>query len=98
MNTEKRETVSSHLLNLKDRKVLELRGVTDVVSFDEETVELSTVCGNLTVEGSGLHVQALNLSDGLVTVEGIVSALSYTDAQTTDEKNGKTGWFGKLFR
>lgn len=98
MNTEKRETVSSHLLNLRDRKMLELRGVTDVISFDEETVELSTVCGNLTVEGTGLHVQGLDLGSGIVQIEGIVSAMSYADAETTDEKSGKTGWLGKLFR
>ena len=98
MNTEKRETVSSHLLNLRDRKMLELRGVTDIIRFDEETVELSTVCGTLTIEGSGLHVQALDLAEGFVTVEGVVSALSYADADVIDEKEGKTGWLGKLFR
>ena len=98
MNTEKRETVHSHLLSLRDRKVLELRGVTDVISFDEENVELSTVCGTLTVEGTGLHVQTLNLSEGVVSVEGMVSALSYADTEAVEEKNGKTGWLGKLFR
>ena len=98
MNTEKRETVPSHLLNLKDRKVLELRGVTDVISFDEESVELSTVCGTLTVEGTGLHVQALDLAAGIVNIEGVVSVLSYTEAESSEEKNGKTGWLGKLFR
>ena len=98
MNTEKKETVRSHLLHLRDRKVLELRGVSDVISFDEETVELSTVCGALTVEGTGLHIQTLDLAEGIVTVEGIVSALSYSDAAEPEEKNGKPGWFGRLFR
>ena len=98
MNTEKRETVSSHLLNLRDRKMLELRGVTDVNSFDEENVELSTVCGTLTVEGTGLHVQALDLTQGIVNIEGTVSAISYAETDASEEKNGKPGWFGKLFR
>ncbi len=98
MNTEKREPARPHLLNLRDRKVLELRGVTDVISFDEETVELSTVCGTLTVEGNGLHVQTLNLAEGIVNVEGTVSALSYGDLNEPEEKGEKNGFFGKLFR
>ena len=97
MNAEKREAVRSHLLNLRDRKVLELRGVTDVISFDEETVELSTVCGILTVEGTALHVQALDLAAGIVNIEGNISALSYADADEPD-KNTKPGWLGKFFR
>lgn len=97
MNTGKPENDRQpHTLSLKDRRQLDVRGVTDAVSFDEETVELSTVAGSLTIEGRDLHVRVLNLADGEVTVEGIVNALIYTDREAP-EKQPKNGWFGKLF-
>lgn len=95
---EKREDTAAvqQLLSLKNRKVLEVSGVSDVVSFDEESVELSTQCGTLTVEGENLHVQTLNLEKGSVCVEGTVNSLAFEDTERKDP-NGKSGLFGKLF-
>ena len=97
MNAEKRENVPMpHTLSMRDRRQLEMRGVTDVVSFDEESAELTTVCGNLSIEGTGLHVKVLNLSEGIVTFDGTVNALIYTDSQHPEKKE-KSGLFGKWF-
>ena len=42
MNTEKRDSpAAAQMLVLKGRNLLEVRGVTDVVRFDEENVVLS---------------------------------------------------------
>ena len=98
MNADKRENVPMpHSLSMRDRRQLEMRGITDVVSFDEETAELTTECGNLSIEGTGLHVKVLNLSEGIVTFDGTVNALIYTD-RPHPEKKEKSGWFGKWFR
>lgn len=97
MNTEKKENPTPvQTLLLRDRKLLEVRGVTDVLRFDEEAVALSTVCGALTVEGSSLHIQVLNLEQGIVTVDGKVDALLYYDTESSG-KGEKSGFFGKLF-
>ena len=74
-----------------------MRGVTDVISFDDETIELSTVCGNLTVEGNGLHIKVLNLAEGAVSVDGTVTALTYAEPRETERKGGK-GFFGRRGR
>lgn len=98
MNTEKRDSSSTaQTLVLRDRNLLEVRGVTDVVRFDEESVVLSTACGTLTVEGTSLHVQVLNLEQGTVTVDGRVDSLLYFDPEPAG-KGEKGGFFGKLFR
>lgn len=98
MDAENREnTREPHTLSLRDCSLLEMRGVTDVISFDEETVELSTQCGNLTVEGNGLHVKVLNLAEGHVSVDGTVTALIYTGKPETDSK-GFQGLFHKRGR
>ena len=97
MNTEKRPPDPAQTLVLRDRKLLEVRGVTDVVRFDEESVVLSTSCGTLTVEGASLHVQVLSLEQGSVTVEGRVDSLLYFGPEPAG-KGERGGLFGKLFR
>ena len=98
MNVEKPEKDRQpHTLSLKERRQLEVRGVTDAISFDEETVELATVAGSLTVEGRELHIRVLDLAEGIVTVEGTVSALIYSDREPA-EKQTRSGWLGKLIR
>ena len=82
---------------MRDRKVLEMRGVTDVISFDEETVELSTACGMLTVEGDGLHVKVLNLAEGIVSLDGTVTALTYSERDPEEKRPSKL-IFGKRGR
>ncbi len=98
MNAENRENNRQpHTLTMRDCRLLEMRGVTDVISFDEETVELSTVCGLLTVEGNGLHVKVLNLAEGTVSLDGTVTALTYSEKDPI-EKGTSRGFFGKRGR
>lgn len=92
-----KEKRTEHSLSLKCRESLEVRGVTDVISFDEQAVVLRTVCGTMTVEGSSLHIHVLSMEEGIVTMDGRIDALSYEDTEGSDS-DGKNGFFGKLFR
>lgn len=87
---------TEHRMLLNERKRMEIFGVTDVVSFDEESVILDTVCGRMTVEGSALHIRVLNLSDGVVTLEGTVDAVVYAAEPETDGTK-RSGFLSKLF-
>ena len=82
-----------HLLSLSERRALSVSGVQDVDSFDETTVIVYTEQGELTVKGTGLHINRLNIETGDLTMEGHVESLTYTDVHS---RNG--GFFGKLFR
>ena len=75
-----------HSLYLENRSGLKLTGVTDVEFFDEETVSAFTDYGLITVSGSSLHVEELNLETGLLEVSGEVTALVYS-SKTKKEKN-----------
>lgn len=88
--TNDKQKEQKHKLMLAERTHVELEGVTEVNSFDEECVVLSTVCGELTVEGSGLRVGALDMARGVLVIDGRVSALYYVDTATTRKK----GLFG----
>ncbi len=95
--TTARSHAGEHRLSLLGRESLEVRGVTDVISFDEQAVVLNTVCGTMSVEGSALHIHVLSIDEGIVAMDGKVDSVSYYETET-GEKNGKTGFFGKLFR
>ncbi len=98
MNAETvKSGVGEHRISMTDRASLEVRGVTDVISFDEQAVVLNTVCGTMTVEGAALHIHVLSMEEGIVAMDGRVDTIGYYDTEGS-EKNGKSGFFGKLFR
>ena len=82
---------------IESRNAMEVNGVTDVISFDEQSVVLSTVCGNLNIEGSQLHIHVLSMEQGIVTLDGNIDSITYYAPQNS-EGNEKGGFFGKLFR
>ena len=79
-----------HKLQLSERNVLTMTGVTEVVSFDENAVVLQTSLGLLIVQGQQLSLKNLSLDGGQVAVEGSISALTY-------EEPRQSGW-RRLFR
>ena len=93
MAEEKRMQSIPHNLVLEDRKMLTVSGVSDVDSFDEQTVIVFTDMGELTVRGSNLHINRLSVEVGELTVEGNITALIYSDEAP---KNG--GFFSRVFR
>ena len=97
MSTEMdKNNAKIHRLAIQARQNAEITGVTDVISFDEQMVMLDTVCGNLSVDGEGLHVHVLNLDEGIVMISGRIDALTYMDATT--QKDEKKGFLGRLLR
>ena len=93
MADEKRINSVPHNLVLEDRRMLTVSGVSDVDSFDEETVVVFTDLGELTVRGTNLHINRLSVEVGELTVEGNIAALIYSDETP---KSG--GFFSKVFR
>ncbi len=91
---EERKNAKGHQLHITDRNAIQISGVTDVLSFDEEGVAVDTVCGMLLLKGVGLHVGRLNLEEGEIAVEGQIDAVTYTDGT----EQGKQSLFGRLFR
>ena len=68
-----------HKLILTERKNMTMTGVTEVISFDENTVVLKTGLGLLTVHGQGLQLKNLSLEGGQVAVEGTIAAFVYEE-------------------
>lgn len=81
-------------LSLKNREILTLSGIEDVISFDEMSVYLVTGNGNLLIEGTGLHITTLDVSAGNMTIEGFVRSMVYNDKESTK----KGGFFAKVIK
>lgn len=79
-------------ITVKNRTKMSISGVTEVISFDETAVDLKTVCGELCVEGEGLHIGVLDTERGIVTLEGrTIDGIYYLRPDGGDRK----GLFGK---
>ena len=93
MPEEKRTIKKIHNIILENRSSLTLSGVTDVGSFDEQVIIVSTDIGELTIKGENLHISRLSIETGDLTVDGTISQLSYSEVQ-----NKSGGFLSKLLR
>lgn len=79
-----------HSLMATDRREITVKGVSEVLSFDETLVRLVTVCGILNLEGEGLRVHVLNLKEGIVAVTGHLCGVLYeSDNASADDAGPK---------
>lgn len=90
MGEEKMEL--PHRLTLNERRQLSLTGVSEVVSFDENTVVLRTGLGTLVIQGRDLQLKTLSLDGGQVAVDGEIDSLHY------EEPRPGGGWLRRLLR
>ena len=84
----------NHNIILENRKILSISGITDVDSFDEREISLYTQLGELTVQGRELHIDAMSVETGDMTITGDIWALIYGDK----DKKGPISALGRLFR
>lgn len=82
-------------LILESREKLNISGVLDVLSFDDQIVIVETHLGMLTVKGEDLRINKLNLDSEEVVVDGNISSLCYSDKNI--EKHD-SGFFSKIFK
>jgi len=94
-NNYKEENNKEQSLVLKNRSVLELTGVTDVLAFDEYCVQLDTVLGALDIEGSGLSVRDVSIESGKVCIIGKVSGMWYTEKKQKNSEKRNPFFGGK---
>lgn len=80
---------------LENRNKLNISGVQDVLSFDDQVVIIETDLGLLTVKGENLKINKLSIDNEEVIIEGEINNLGYSD-HTKKEQEG--GLFSKIFK
>lgn len=83
------------IMNLDSRKVLEINGVIEVLSFTDNIIVLSTILGLLTVKGENLKMSKLDVENSEVVVNGFVTSLVYTGKE---QKKQNESLLSKLFK
>lgn len=86
--------ITRHNLALCNRETMELDGVTEVHSFDEEKVLIGTQMGMLTVKGTNMQITLLDIANGKLAISGHIRSLDYSDK----DMSKKTGFFKSLFK
>ncbi len=89
--------MAEHFLKLSNRKSMELSGVNNVLTFNEQEIVLETSMGILFVIGEDLHITLLKLDEGKVALEGIINNIMYK-AQGTDMKSKSKNILGRLLK
>ena len=96
---EKSENVKAmgtaeHNLILEKRSMLTLTGVTEVQSFDDRCIALYTKMGELIIRGRELHINAVSVETGDMSISGEIWGLNYGDK----DRQSTPSLLGRLFR
>ena len=83
---EERKNMNTNIVQnliLENRNRLNISGVLDVLSFDDQIIIVETELGMLTVKGDNLRINKLSIDTSEVIVEGEVISLIYSKLNTT---------------
>lgn len=81
---------------LENREKLNISGVLDVLSFDDQLIVVETELGLLTIKGENLKINKLNIDTSDITLDGYISSLLYSNSDSL--KKNASGLIGKIFK
>ena len=81
---------------LENREKLNITGVLDVLSFDDQVVILETELGLLTVKGENIRINKLSLDSSEVTIDGEIYQMAYSEKEGMEKGGG--GFLNKIFK
>ena len=82
-----------HNIIMEKREKLSISGVKDIGIYNEDSVELTTVMGELGVKGNNMHINKFNIEDGELVIYGSIDSVVYAD-----ETERKSGFWSGLFK
>ncbi|WP_059174205.1 sporulation protein YabP [Bacillus sp. FJAT-27445] len=94
-NAANKGSMPDHDVIMRGRRLLDITGVKQVESFDNEEFLLETAMGFLSIKGQNLQMKNLDVDKGIVSIKGKIFELVYLDEQHGDKAKG---FFSKLFR
>ena len=82
---------------LENREKLNVTGILDVLSFDDQIIIIETQLGLLTIKGENLKINKLSLDTSDFTVDGYISSLTYSNSDISSSKKNKN-ILSKIFK
>ena len=84
-----------HHLVMENREQIALTGIQKVQSFDPKEIVLETELGILSIKGDQLGIKTLNLEEGMVDLQGHVSAFIY---HRNTSEGSRQGFLNRILR
>ncbi len=82
MTLEDKKSIQTGVIQnlvLENREKLNVSGVLDVLSFDDQIVMVETELGLLTIKGENIRINKLSLDTSEIVVEGEIDSLTYSN-------------------
>ena len=89
-NNEQSNQTLPHSLSLNNRESLNLSGVLEVISATENTINIKSSYGHITINGTKLKIKNLNEAEKELQIQGMVTEIKYN--------NGKKRFLEKCFK
>lgn len=80
MEELKKTTTTYQNIILENREKLNVTGIIDVFSFDDQMIIIETELGLLTIKGENLKISKLSLDTSDFIVDGYINSLTYTNS------------------
>lgn len=97
MEENKKNFNSFQNIMLENREKLNVTGIHDVFSFDDQIIIIETELGLLTIKGEDLKINKLSLDTSDFIVEGKINSLNYSSQESVPGKKGKS-ILSKIFK
>ncbi len=97
MEDNNKKSTSFQNIILENREKLNITGILDVFSFDDQIIIIETELGLLTIKGENLKINKLSLDTSDFIVDGHISSLTYSETNYMNSKKNK-GILNKIFK
>ena len=97
MEELKKVTNTFQNIVLENREKLNVTGIIDVFSFDDQIIIIETELGLLTIKGENLKINKLSLDTSDFIVDGKIDSLTYSSSDSSSIKKSKN-ILGKIFK
>ena len=82
-----------HDVLIKSRQRMEMTGISDVSSFDEEEIVVQTAETGMSIEGENLKIEKFNSENGELVLNGSINGMFYYSKKTPKKKKGIGDFF-----
>ncbi len=95
---DKKTSISNQDIHLENREKLNISGVKDVLSFDDQMVILETELGLLTIKGENLRINKLSIDTLDVSIDGMINSLNYSAVGDNKKITKGNSFINKIFK
>lgn len=95
MDQIENKSLSSHKVEINERKETRITGVKKLDSFNEREFMLDSIMGYIQITGTGMALGKMDLENGVLLIKGTINSLKYIGKDKADEN---TSFWKKVFK